>query len=443
MTSQILPYPMLYDALSNSKFSILKPGTLTIYVCGVTVYDLCHVGHGRVKVVFDVLRRYLIYLGQDIKFVTNITDIDDKIIAKANANNIAWHQVVDRFLELMQEDDRELGIMNADISPRATEFIPEMIELIHKLFMAGHAYIADNGDVCFSVNSFVDYGKLSKQKLEELKSSEESEGKKDVADFVLWKKSKVGEPYWESPWGHGRPGWHLECSAMVKSCLGQPIDIHAGGLDLKFPHHENECAQSECAYESQLARHWMYIGLIDNNGIKMSKSLNNTVSLRAALAAVGPNVLRLFYLKTHYSQPLSWSDDALHEAKVRWERYVKVCNIPVLEEDVDMSLWQKWLDAMADDMNTSLALMYMDQWAKLALTEEKPCYVMLIKKALNLFGCTLNKEYNQELIHELIAARQKARSHGDYKLADALRDKLSKLGVIVEDSAIGMKWYRI
>lgn len=441
--------PVLYDAISEKQCGVRTPAILTIYVCGVTVYDHCHVGHGRIKVVFDVWRRWLASLGQSIFYVSNITDIDDKIIAKAIGLGESWENVANRYIQSMHEDDAALGIMPPDREPRATEFLAEMIELISLLMDQGKAYVSEHGDVCLSVGHVPQYGQLSKQNIAQLREKAEGselQGKRDSVDFVLWKHAKPGEPSWESPWGLGRPGWHLECSAMAKSCLGHPIDWHGGGVDLKFPHHENECAQSEAAYGAPFSRHWMHVGLINRDGVKMSKSLGNTVVLKQALSQYGPNVLRLFYLKTHYRKPLSWTDASLSEASARWERYARVCQLSCAEIEVlDQMLWADWLDAMADDFNTPLAMSHMDAWAKKAgqSPESSKRYGTLLYHALKLWGCQFEPSLSDDAwIVQKVELREAARSQGNYQFSDEIRDELLTQGIILEDSPGGVRWYR-
>lgn len=440
--------PVLYDALSEKRCALRVPYILTIYVCGVTVYDHCHVGHGRTKVVFDILRRWLSHLGQQVKFVTNITDIDDKIIAKANAQGESCLSLANRYIDSMHEDDRSLGVLPPDLEPRATDYVREMIDLISVLMDKNKAYISDGGDVCLDVSCHKDYGQISKQDISQLREhaqlSESLKDKRDVVDFVLWKKAKPSEPFWPSPWGEGRPGWHLECSAMAKHTLGHPIHWHGGGVDLKFPHHENECAQSEAAFGAPYSKQWMHVGLINRSGVKMSKSLGNTVILKDALLQYGANVLRMFYLKTHYRKPLSWTDEALEEAVSRWERYARVCRMASNEEGDDV-LWDAWHRAMADDMNTSLAMVHMDAWAKMALSNKDDAdkYASLLRKALTVWGCQLQDQVlDDDWIVTLVKRREVARSSGDYALSDEIRSELSSHGIVVEDTEEGMIWFR-
>lgn len=440
--------PMLFDALSEKRCAVRTSSVLTIYVCGVTVYDHCHVGHGRIKVVFDVWRRWMAHVGQEVCYVSNITDIDDKIIAKAESLGETWDCVAARYIDSMHEDDRVLGVLPADKEPRATEYLPEMIDLVASLMEKKAAYIGESGDVCLDVGCVLGYGQLSKQNIQQLRERSgilgQTSDKRDTVDFVLWKQAKPGEPSWPSPWGLGRPGWHLECSAMAKSCLGHPICWHGGGVDLKFPHHENECAQSETAFGAPFSKHWMHVGLIDRDGMKMSKSLGNTVVLKEALQEYGANVLRMFYLKTHYRKPLSWTDSALEEASARWSRYHRVCQFSGNTGAIDGGLWEQWLDALADDFNTPKAMAMMDQWAKLASEsqEGQKRYVPLLYQALLIFGCQIESlDVDEVWILQQIEKRESSRQNKDYATSDLIRQLLLSKGIVLEDGADGVQWY--
>lgn len=291
----------IYNTLTGKKeaFIPVTPGLVKLYVCGITVYDLCHLGHARSMLVFDMVVRYLRWVGYRVTYVRNITDVDDKIIRRANELSQDSLTVANRFIDLMHHDERALGLLSPDIEPRATQHIPQIIAMIERLIVKKYAYIATNGDVCFSVRRFSDYGKLSRRNIDELRVGERvlnHEEKQDPLDFVLWKLSKPNEPMWSSPWGNGRPGWHIECSAMSSHCLGEHFDIHGGGMDLKFPHHENEIAQSEAATDQCFANTWMHVGLLKINGEKMSKSLHNFFTLKDALRLHSSEVLRFFYV---------------------------------------------------------------------------------------------------------------------------------------------------
>ena len=366
----------IYNSLTRKKeeFVPLKPGHVSMYVCGITAYDFCHIGHARSAVVFDVLVRYLRYIGLDVTFVRNFTDIDDKIINRANREGSDFETIARTYIDAFYEDMDRLGIMRADIEPKATEHIAEMIKLCENLIAKGHAYSTADGDVYFRVRSYQSYGKLSGRNIEDLQAGariEPGEQKQDPLDFALWKGAKPGEPSWPSPWGPGRPGWHIECSAMSERYLPLPFDIHGGGQDLAFPHHENERAQTEAATDKQFVRYWVHNGFVQINSEKMSKSLNNFVTIRDILANYLPEVLRFFLITKHYRSPLDYTADALEESeralkriyltKAAAEAHVagtKWTATPLPAEVVveSTALEAKWDDSMADDMNTAAAL---------------------------------------------------------------------------------------
>jgi len=444
--------PMLFDSLTEKLTHVYSPDTLTVYVCGVTVYDHCHVGHGRIKIVFDVWRRWMASCGQKICFVSNITDIDDKIIRRAQEAGVSWDVLAQKYIDAMQEDDISLGLLMPDYAPRATDYIPAMITLIQKLFASGHAYVSIDGDVCLAVRQCKRYGVLSKQNIDQLQSHHEADDasvKKDPCDFVLWKKAKEHEPSWPSPWGEGRPGWHLECSAMAEHVLGHPIDIHGGGVDLKFPHHENEIAQSEAAFGEPFARIWMHVGLVDRDGVKMSKSLGNTLLIRDVLKIYGSAILRLFYMKSHYRKPVSWSEHALDEARARWNRYMRVCQYSATDNVIykNHAQWLLWQQAMADDFNTPQALSIMDHWAKMASTasnvEDVALYTCMLRASLEVYGITCDTlDLDAVWIEEQITARAEAKKNKDFKTADAIRRLLADKGIILEDTKDTTRWYK-
>ncbi|OGA49206.1 MAG: cysteine--tRNA ligase, partial [Betaproteobacteria bacterium RIFCSPLOWO2_12_FULL_62_13] len=310
----------IYNTLTREKqeFVPITPGKVRMYVCGMTVYDYCHLGHARVMVVFDVVRRWLRALGFDVTYVRNITDIDDKIIKRAQENSEPTEALTARFIQAMDEDNSALGVEKPDFEPRATQYVPGMLEMIRLLEQRGLAYKAENGDVNYAVRRFPGYGKLSGKSLDELRAGERVEvdaAKLDPLDFVLWKRAKDGEPYWESPWGKGRPGWHIECSVMSSSLLGNHFDIHGGGQDLQFPHHENEIAQSEGAHQHPFVNYWMHNGFVRVDNEKMSKSLGNFFTVREILARYDPEVVRFFIVRAHYRSPLNYSDQHLEDAK--------------------------------------------------------------------------------------------------------------------------------
>lgn len=430
--------PWMYDSRSETAKPLRSSHPLTVYICGITVYAPAHLGHGRIRIVFDAWRRWLKHLGQECRFVSNWTDIDDKIIHQARALDLPWNVLTENMIQAIQKEDAHLNILPADHAPRATDYIPQMIALIEQLYEKNHAYINEDGDVCFNVKSFADYGQISKQNIQEL--MQKSSGQKHhPCDFVLWKKAKPQEPFWASPWGAGRPGWHIECSAMVHDLLGHSIDWHGGGMDLKFPHHENECAQSESLFLGPLAKNWMHVGLMTIDGIKMSKSLGNTLDLASAVKEYGPEVLRLFYLKTHYRKPLDWNEDALKECQSRWQRYQRVLEMPHQHPWPQQS-FGLWEDALAEDFNTPKALMLMDQWSKQALSDESPQEAAsMLHAALNILGFSTAHTISSEL-KILLEERDLARKNKDYTKADQLRAQLWNAGIWVEDGAQGSRW---
>src|SRR5690554_1664191 len=360
----------IYNTLTRQKetFKPLVPGKVGMYVCGMTVYDFCHLGHARVMVAFDVIVRYLKHKGYEVNYIRNITDIDDKIITRANENGESITELTERFIAEMHKDADALGIERPDAEPKATDHIDEIIQLNQTLESKGYAYAAPNGDLYYAVRKFEDYGKLSGKVLDELSSGariEVDERKRDPLDFVLWKAAKKEEPHWDSPWGIGRPGWHIECSAMTHSCLGESFDIHGGGPDLKFPHHENEIAQSEAAHDASYANTWMHAGAVRVDGEKMSKSLGNFFTIREILDKYSAEVVRFFLISSHYRSPINYSEDNLKEAKVGLDRFyqclqaytdVSALSLSALKQT---SQWAAFEQAMDDDFNVREALSVM------------------------------------------------------------------------------------
>ncbi len=480
----------IYNSLTRKKeeFVPLKPGRVSMYVCGITAYDFCHIGHARSAVVFDVLVRYLRYIGLDVTFVRNFTDIDDKIINRANREGSDFETIARTYIDAFYEDMDRLGILRADIEPKATEHIAEMIALCENLIAKGHAYSTADGDVYFRVRSYQSYGKLSGRNIEDLQSGariEPGEQKEDPLDFALWKGAKPGEPSWPSPWGPGRPGWHIECSAMSERYLPLPFDIHGGGQDLAFPHHENERAQTEAATDKQFVRYWVHNGFVQINSEKMSKSLNNFVTIRDILANYLPEVLRFFLITKHYRSPLDYTADALEESeralkriyltKAAAEAHVagtKWTNSPLPAEIVveSTALEAKWDDSMADDMNTAAALGHVFVLMKTVnrILEDKTLKKSeqgrdLVRHALKLFerwgevlGLFLTpsadflaqlkasrvrrRQIDTALIEARLAERQEARAAKDFARSDAIRDELLTLGVTIQDTAQGAQW---
>lgn len=453
----------IYNTLTKQKeiFTPITPGKIKLYVCGMTVYDYCHIGHARgTFITFDMVVRYLRYRGYQVDFVRNITDIDDKIIVRANDNKESITELTERFITAMHEDERALGTLSPDHEPRATGTITQMIEIIQTLIDKGYAYIGENGDVYYQVSKFKEYGKLSHQDIEQLRSGARiavETAKHDPLDFVLWKIAKAGEPSWESPWGAGRPGWHIECSAMSKNLLGENFDIHAGGLDLQFPHHENEIAQSEAANGCQFANYWMHAGLLQINNEKMSKSLNNFFTIREVLEKHHPEILRYFMLASHYRSPVNYTNDNLANARVSMDRfYAALRELPEVQAIENSDYEQRFIEAMDDDFNTPIALAVLfDLVRDINKTRETELQkaaelAAILKKLANILGllkCNpeefLQSGFNANEVENLIAQRIKARSEKNWAESDRIRDQLNAMGIAIEDSAQGTTWRRI
>lgn len=455
----------IYNSLTKRKeaFKPLEPRKVKIYVCGMTVYDYNHIGHARSFVVFDVIIRYLRSQDYDVTYVRNITDIDDKIINRAKENNESCESLTSRFIQAMHEEDAALGLQRPNHEPRATEFIPQIIKLIQTLIDKGYAYIADNGDVYYDVRHFKDYGKLSRRDLDKLRAGARikiSENKHDPLDFVLWKLAKPDEPKWGSPWGDGRPGWHSECSVMSSHLLGQPFDIHGGGMDLKFPHHENEIAQSEAACDKTFVNIWIHAGLLQVDKEKMSKSLGNIISIRDALKQYHPEILRYFLLSSHYRSPVSYSEANLKKIRHALERlYVTVRGLPEAKEENKGAFENRFNEAMDDDFNTPEALAVLFDIAREInrLREQKQDEkaaqrAATLKHLAGIFGI-LQQDPDQYLkgvvqsdeiqkIEQLIEARNQARVNKNWAEADRIRKELVDKGIIIEDSVQGTTWRR-
>lgn len=437
-----------------------------MYVCGMTVYDFCHIGHARVMVVFDTVARYFRYSGYDLTYVRNVTDIDDKIIKRANENNESFEQLTVRFIDAMHEDERALNVLPPDMEPLATQSMQEIIIMISALFEQGLAYTGKNGDVFYSVSKFTGYGQLSGKKLDELQAGERVEvdqAKQNPLDFVLWKKAKPGEPFWNSPWGRGRPGWHIECSAMSTHCLGHHFDIHGGGMDLQFPHHENEIAQSEGATGKKFVNVWMHNGFVRVNEEKMSKSLDNFFTVREVLKQYQPEVIRFFILSSHYRSPLNYSDEHLDEALAGLTRlYTSLRGIENAgSPEVDEHYLERFRQSMDDDFNTPVAVSVLfditrelnkvkaqDQirTASLAATLRELSGVLgLLQNDPEQFlqgGDADSGQISAQEIEQSIALRLKAKADKNWAEADRLRDELKNQGVILEDVPGGTNWRR-
>ncbi|AEG02304.1 cysteinyl-tRNA synthetase [Methylomonas methanica MC09] len=458
---QSIPMLKIYNTLTRSKQEFIprQPGKVGMYVCGMTVYDYCHIGHARVMVVFDTVARYLRHAGYQLTYVRNVTDIDDKIIQRANENGEDFAALTERFIEAMHEDERALAVLPPDIEPKATQSIADIINMIAALIGREYAYVGANGDVFYAVNRFQGYGKLSGKNIEDLNAGERVDvdnAKRDPLDFVLWKMAKPGEPYWESPWGHGRPGWHIECSAMSTCCLGNHFDIHGGGMDLQFPHHENEIAQSEGATGEPFVNYWMHNGFVRVNEEKMSKSLGNFFTVRDVLKQYRPEVIRFFILSSHYRSPLNYSDEQLDDAGVALTRlYTALRGVDIVDVEIDADYKQRFEQAMDDDFNTPVALAVLFDLAReLNKADDKTVLAATLKQLAGLLGLLQDdpdgflkggagsESLAEAAIEQLIAARKAAKANKDWAQADAIRDQLKGQGIVLEDVAGGNTIWR-
>ncbi|GGE59712.1 cysteine--tRNA ligase [Streptosporangium jomthongense] len=458
----------IYNTLTQQKeiFTPIEPGKVRMYVCGMTVYDYCHLGHARVLVAFDVITRYLRSRGYDVTYVRNITDIDDKILRRAEENGEPFTELTERMIAAMHEDEARLGVLPPSAEPRATDYIAEIIAMINTLIESGHAYVADNGDVYFSVESFEDYGKLSKKKLEDLLAGariDVQEAKRSPADFALWKAAGEGEVSWPSPWGDGRPGWHIECSAMSTQCLGDTFDIHGGGPDLLFPHHENEIAQSECATGHTFVNTWMHAGAIRVNKEKMSKSLGNFFTIREILETYPPEVVRFFLVSSHYRSQVDYSEDNLAEAGRSLARlYHALRGIVPLEPDSvpETDYDRRFVELMNDDFNCPGAISVLHALAndinqhrregRTGEAQSAAAVMIRLGDVLGLlqqdpdafFQAESGGELSAEDIEAKIQARAEARKAKDFAGADRIREELAEQGIILDDSREGTRWRR-
>lgn len=490
MMVEELPTVRIFNSESGEKEALepLEPGVVKMYVCGLTVYDYSHIGHARTFIAFDIVRRYLAYRGYDVQFVRNHTDVDDKIIARAN--EIGEHPIAlaERFIGALDDDLEKLGLLPPTLAPRVTEEIPTIVAMVERLVENGHAYVVGS-NVFFDVASFPRYGTLSKKVLEDLRAGERvevDETKKHPADFAVWKGAKPGEPQWESPWGPGRPGWHIECSAMSTRYLGDTIDIHGGGRDLIFPHHENEIAQSEAATGKPFVRLWMHGGPLNIGGEKMSKSLGNFCTVREALTIIHPEVIRFFNLTALYRKPISYTEDRLEEARNRVVYFYKTLHridqllalsekakpdVKLREISVLKSFWDNVHEAMDNDFNTPRFLAILTEVAKTANEllpkKTKPIKDPILVRTLAKIRRTIvkssallglfqqqpdralreirdlrlrQKKLDEKQIDALMAEREKARGERNWARADQLRDSLSDMGVVLMDSADGTEW---
>ena len=457
----------IYNTLTRKKeiFSPRVEGKVGLYVCGMTVYDYCHVGHARVMVVFDTVARYFRYSGYELTYVRNITDIDDKIIRRAHEQGVTLTELTERFIDAMHEDERALSVLPPDIEPKATQSIPDIIAMIEILCAKDLAYVGNNGDVFYAVTNFKHYGQLSGKNLDDLQAGERVDvdlAKRNPLDFVLWKMAKANEPAWPSPWGLGRPGWHIECSAMSTCCLGNSFDIHGGGMDLQFPHHENEIAQSEGATGEKFVNLWMHNGFVRINEEKMSKSLGNFFTVREVLKQYQPEIIRFFILSSHYRSPLNYSDEQLNDARLALTRlYTALRGCAEENADIDMDYKVRFEVAMNDDFNTPVALSILFDLARElnAAKEAKLEKVQDLVATLRFLGGLLGivqgdaddflksgvvngEVVNVELIEQQIQARLAAKIAKDWSLADKIRDDLKGQGVILEDAPNGLSTWR-
>lgn len=474
----------IYNTLTRSKeiFKPLVEGKVGLYVCGMTVYDYCHIGHARVMVVFDTVARYFRYSGYDLTYVRNVTDIDDKIIQRANEKGEDFLALTERFIDAMHEDERALAVLPPDLEPKATQSMVEIITMIEALVEKELAYVGANGDVFYSVAKFEGYGKLSGKNIEDLQAGERvgiDTAKKDPMDFVLWKMAKPEEPSWDSPWGKGRPGWHIECSVMSTCCLGNHFDIHGGGMDLQFPHHENEIAQSEGATGEKFVNLWMHNGFVRVDEEKMSKSLGNFFTVREVLKKYDPEVIRFFILTSHYRSPLNYSDEQLDDAGTALTRlYTALRDVEIKDIPVDIDYEQRFKEAMDDDFNTPIALSVIFDCAReLNKTKDshpkKALILAATLKSLTEILGFLQRDPNDALrsgfryingaghaeinlsasgvgviglsnekIEQHINDRLEAKKNKDWATADQIRDELKEQGIVLEDVAGGTNWRR-
>ncbi|MBQ5591579.1 MAG: cysteine--tRNA ligase [Clostridia bacterium] len=460
----------VFNTLTRQKEELrtVEEGKVKIYACGPTVYNFIHIGNARPLCVFDVLRRFLEYTGYDVRFVQNFTDIDDKIIKRANEEGATYKEISEKYIEEFWKDVKGMNIREATVHPKATENIDEIIAIVSSLIEKGYAYAVD-GDVYFSPKKFDEYGKLSHQPLEDLEAGARimvGEVKKEPMDFALWKSAKPGEPYWESPWGHGRPGWHIECSAMVRRYLGETIDIHCGGQDLIFPHHENEIAQSECCNGSPFANYWMHNGYINVDNVKMSKSLGNFFTVRDVAEAYGYEPIRYLMISSHYRSPINYSTDVIEQCKASLTRlYTCRDNLDFalknaadgeVSEEIAAMLEkrrQQFIDAMNDDLNTADGISAVFELVRDINTNvitDAPvkgnceAAAKLFDELTDVLGLVYNRKADDldSEVEALIAQRTQARKDKNWAEADRIRDELKSMGIVLEDTAQGVKWHR-
>ena len=452
----------IFNSITSKKEDLvsIEKDRINLYVCGMTVYDDCHIGHARTFISFDLFVRFFSHLGYKVNYVRNITDIEDKIIDKAKLEKVSFSEISDRFIFSMHHDFRKLNLLSPKFEPRASENIPEILEMIEELEAKEFAYSIDGGDVYFDINSYEDYGKLSKRKQKELESGsrvEIDENKMNPNDFVLWKRSEE-EPLFDSKWGKGRPGWHIECSAMSKKFLGETFDIHGGGLDLKFPHHENEIAQSECCSGKTFANNWMHVAPLNVNGKKMSKSLGNFVTIKDVLKKYHPEVLRMFFYLTHYRKPINFNENSINDAKNILDKlYESIREFDEAKLEVDKSLSVKFNNSLEDDFNTPKAIRVLQEinqqinrlvplddsnlWKlKSSLRSFANSIGLLLDSTENYFKYSGDSELENEKIQEAIEQRNEARVNKNFALADSIRKELLEKGISLEDKEGKTYW---
>ena len=452
----------IFNSISSKKedLVLIEKDRINLYVCGMTVYDDCHIGHARTFISFDLFVRFFSYLGYRVNYVRNITDIEDKIIDKAKLEKVSFSEISDRFIFSMHHDFSKLNLLSPKFEPRASENLPEILEMIEELEAKEFAYSIDGGDVYFDINSYEDYGKLSKRKQKELESGsrvEIDENKKNPNDFVLWKRSEE-EPLFDSKWGKGRPGWHIECSAMSKKFLGETFDIHGGGLDLKFPHHENEIAQSECCSGKTLANHWMHVAPLNVNGKKMSKSLGNFVTIKDVLKEYHPEVLRMFFYLTHYRKPINFNENSINDAKNILDKlYESIREFDESKLEVDKSFSVKFNNSLKDDFNTPKAIKVLQEInqqinrqvstdnsdlrkLKNSLRSFANSIGLLLNSAEDYFKYSGDSELDDNKIQEAIEERNEARANKNFALADSIRKELLEKGISLEDKEGKTYW---
>jgi len=452
----------IFNSISSKKEDLvsIEKDRINLYVCGMTVYDDCHIGHARTFISFDLFVRFFSYLGYKVNYVRNITDIEDKIIDKAKLEKVSFSEISDRFIFSMHHDFSKLNLLSPKFEPRASENLPEILEMIEELEAKEFAYSIDGGDVYFDINSYEDYGKLSKRKQKELESGsrvEIDENKKNPNDFVLWKRSEE-EPLFDSKWGKGRPGWHIECSAMSKKFLGETFDIHGGGLDLKFPHHENEIAQSECCSGKTLANHWMHVAPLNVNGKKMSKSLGNFVTIKDVLKEYHPEVLRMFFYLTHYRKPINFNENSINDAKNILDKlYESIREFDESKLEVDKSFSVKFNNSLKDDFNTPKAIKVLQEInqqinrqvstdnsdlrkLKNSLRSFANSIGLLLNSAEDYFKYSGDSELDDNKIQAAIEERNEARANKNFALADSIRKELLEKGISLEDKEGKTYW---